>query len=131
VPPNAQTGILVRTRIFPLAWILLLVKTTVTVDGVPHALPWGENFFPVTPGQHQVGANQQATVGQLLAEHHEGICWFGDFSPQLGVEDIEGEHRDTRRDGDVGLGREKMIRLGGSRLPHAAHGNTRAPSLAE
>jgi hypothetical protein len=44
----------VRTKIFPLAFLLLLFKTIVTIDGVPSVLPWGEYVFPVAPGTHQV-----------------------------------------------------------------------------
>ena len=49
-----QTGIAVKTRIFPLAFLLLLFKTIVTIDGHPSTVPWGENFFPVPPGTHEV-----------------------------------------------------------------------------
>ncbi|MDA8147739.1 MAG: hypothetical protein M0Z93_03040 [Actinomycetota bacterium] len=50
----AQTAIEVRARIFPMAWLLLFFKTTVTIDEVDHVVPWGRHVFPVEPGQHEV-----------------------------------------------------------------------------
>jgi hypothetical protein len=50
----AATGIVVRTKIFPLAFLLLLFKTNVTIDGVTSVLPWGDHFFDVSPGVHEV-----------------------------------------------------------------------------
>jgi len=48
------TGILVSTKIFPLAFLLLLFKTNVTVDGATSVLKWGDHFFDVPPGAHEV-----------------------------------------------------------------------------
>ena len=53
-PAAAQTGISVKAAIFPLAFLLLLFKTNVTIDGVNSELAWGEHFFPVAPGRHDV-----------------------------------------------------------------------------
>lgn len=52
--PSDATGILVRTKIFPLAFLLLLFKTNVTIDGVTSVLKWGDHFFVVPPGAHEV-----------------------------------------------------------------------------
>jgi hypothetical protein len=57
-PPGGgvqQSAIVVKTRVFPLAFLLYLFKTLVTVDGTTWTLPWGEHTFPVAPGTHQVG----------------------------------------------------------------------------
>ena len=51
---NDATGILVSTKIFPLAFLLLLFKTNVTIDGVTSVLKWGDHFFVVPPGAHEV-----------------------------------------------------------------------------
>ena len=48
------TGILVSTKIFPLAFLLLLFKTNVAIDGVTSVLKWGDHFFVVPPGAHEV-----------------------------------------------------------------------------
>jgi hypothetical protein len=53
-PESDATGILVRTKIFPLAFLLLLFKTNVTIDGVTSVLKWGDHFFVVPPGAHEV-----------------------------------------------------------------------------
>lgn len=53
-PDATSTGIMVKSRIFPLAFILLLFKTIVTIDGTPALTPWGEHFFPGPAGQHEV-----------------------------------------------------------------------------
>jgi hypothetical protein len=51
------TGILVRTKIFPLALLLLLFKTNVTIDGVTSVLKWGDHFFAVPSGSHEVSVS--------------------------------------------------------------------------
>ena len=51
------TGILVRTKIFPLALLLLLFKTNVSIDGVTSVLKWGDHFFAVPPGTHEVSVS--------------------------------------------------------------------------
>jgi hypothetical protein len=53
-PQQGQGAISVRTKTFPLAFLLLLFKTLVTVDAMTYELPWGEHTFPVPPGTHQV-----------------------------------------------------------------------------
>ena len=53
-PAPGQATIVVRTRIFPLAFLLYLFRTVVTVDGTPWELKWGESVFPVAPGWHEV-----------------------------------------------------------------------------
>jgi hypothetical protein len=66
------TGILVSTKIFPLAFLLLFFKTNVSIDGVTSVLKWGDHFFAVPPGSHEVSVSfrylfssqmGQATIG--------------------------------------------------------------------
>jgi len=47
-------GIALQTGFFALDWTLRFTRTTVTVDGRRHQLPWGEHFFPLEPGRHQL-----------------------------------------------------------------------------
>ena len=47
-------GIGLRTGFFAIDWTVRFTRTTVTVDGRPHQLPWGEHFFPLEPGRHQL-----------------------------------------------------------------------------
>jgi hypothetical protein len=47
-------GIALRTRFFVLDWTLNFTRTTVTIDGQRRELPWGEHFFPLAPGEHQL-----------------------------------------------------------------------------
>ena len=51
---STATGISVTTKVFPLAFLLLLFKTNVTIDGVTSVLPWGTHFFSLSPGVHDV-----------------------------------------------------------------------------
>jgi hypothetical protein len=37
-----------------LDWTLRFTRTTITVDGHRHELPWGEQYFPLEPGRHQM-----------------------------------------------------------------------------
>lgn len=53
-PQADPTGILVRTKTFPLAFLLLLFKTNVTIDGATSVLKWGDHFFVLPPGSHEV-----------------------------------------------------------------------------
>lgn len=52
--PSPPQGLLLRTEFFRLDWTLRFTRTTVTIDGHPYELPWGENFFPLEPGCHQL-----------------------------------------------------------------------------
>jgi hypothetical protein len=47
-------GIALRTGFFVLDWTLNFTRTTVTVDGHGHQLPWGVHSFPLEPGRHQL-----------------------------------------------------------------------------
>jgi hypothetical protein len=51
---QSPTGIELRAKVFPLAFILYLFHPTIEING--HAAPakWGTQFFPVAPGTHQV-----------------------------------------------------------------------------
>jgi hypothetical protein len=52
--PGGGSAIRVNTKFFPLAFLFLLVKPNVTIDGQPAVAAWGNNVFPVAPGQHYV-----------------------------------------------------------------------------
>jgi hypothetical protein len=56
-PPQPATdgqGIILRTGFFVLDWTLNFTRTTVILDGHLHELPWGQHFFPLEPGRHQL-----------------------------------------------------------------------------
>ncbi len=53
-PARPGQGIVLRTGFFVLDWTLKFTRTTVTLDGHPYQLPWGEHFFPIEPGRHQL-----------------------------------------------------------------------------
>lgn len=53
-PAGPGQGIALRTGRFFLDWTLRFTHTTVVIDGQPHELPWGEHFFPLETGPHQV-----------------------------------------------------------------------------
>ena len=46
------TGIEVRAKVFPLAFLLYLFKPTVEIDGQAIQAKWGSQFFPVIAGNH-------------------------------------------------------------------------------
>jgi hypothetical protein len=68
-PPPDQTGIIVQTKVFFLAFLLLLFKTTVTIDGVPVVIKWGEHFFPAAPGTHEVRVSFKYIFGDMGENH--------------------------------------------------------------
>jgi hypothetical protein len=63
------TGIEVRTRIFPLAFLLLLFKTNVGIDGVDRVERWGSHFYSVAPGPHQVRVSFRYLLSRTMGEN--------------------------------------------------------------
>jgi hypothetical protein len=53
-PATGRQGINLRTAFFVLDWTLNFTRTTVTIDGQVHEVPWGVHFFQLEPGRHQV-----------------------------------------------------------------------------
>ena len=53
--PATPTGIEVTAEFFALAFILFLCPVIVEINGVPHRVKWGKNFFPALPGGYTVG----------------------------------------------------------------------------
>jgi len=51
---TSQTGIQVDTSFIPLAFFLFLCTPVIEIDGVAQPRPWGNHFFPATPGGHRV-----------------------------------------------------------------------------
>jgi len=51
---DAGQGISLRTGFFRLDWTLRFTHTTVTIDGHSYSRPWGEHYFPLAPGRHQL-----------------------------------------------------------------------------
>jgi hypothetical protein len=42
------------TGFFHLDWTLRFTRPTVVIDGHANVCPWGEHFFPLEPGPHQI-----------------------------------------------------------------------------
>jgi hypothetical protein len=53
-PGGPDQGISLRSRFFRVDWTLRFTHTTVTIDGHPYERPWGEHFFRLEPGRHQL-----------------------------------------------------------------------------
>jgi hypothetical protein len=47
-------GIAPRTQFFRLDWTVRFTGTTVTIDGQAQEGPWGERFYPLEPGRHEL-----------------------------------------------------------------------------
>jgi hypothetical protein len=52
-------GIALRTQFFRLGWTVRFTRTTVTIDGQAQELAWGEHFYPLGPGRHQLQVSCQ------------------------------------------------------------------------
>jgi hypothetical protein len=65
---ETTTGILVRTKVFPLAFLLLFFKTNVTIDGTTSVLEWGDHMFAVPPGEHHVKVSFRYLFSQRQGE---------------------------------------------------------------
>lgn len=53
-PAQGSQGIVLRTSFFRLDWTLNFTRTTVIIDGHLGELPWGQHFFPLEPGRHEL-----------------------------------------------------------------------------
>jgi hypothetical protein len=49
-----RSGVQVTTRTPPIAFLMLLFKTKVTIDGTTHVVPWGTNYYALEPGPHTI-----------------------------------------------------------------------------
>jgi hypothetical protein len=53
-PAATNSGIMVRTRIFPLHWMQLFFKVNIWLDGNLSTVRWGAHYFDAAPGSHEV-----------------------------------------------------------------------------
>jgi hypothetical protein len=51
---RAMTGIEIKVRFFPLAFLLFFCKPTVEIDGAAHRKGWGTHFLELAPGSHTI-----------------------------------------------------------------------------
>ncbi|HEV3225458.1 MAG TPA: hypothetical protein VGZ52_01440 [Acidimicrobiales bacterium] len=51
---TTPTGISLTCKIFPLAFLMLLFKPVVEIDGAVSEGAWSETFYPVAAGTHHV-----------------------------------------------------------------------------
>jgi hypothetical protein len=51
---RSRSGVQVTTTTPPIAFLLLLFKTKVTIDGETHVVKWGTNYYPLEPGHHSL-----------------------------------------------------------------------------
>jgi hypothetical protein len=65
VEAAGQTGLAVRAYHRALGYWLDFVSVTIEVDGVPHKCGWGDSFFALPPGRHEV----QVSCHWMLARH--------------------------------------------------------------
>jgi hypothetical protein len=50
-------GLALRTGFFVLDWTVKFSRLTVTIDGQPREVAWGQHFFPLEPGRHQLAVS--------------------------------------------------------------------------
>jgi hypothetical protein len=51
---KSRSGVQVTTRTPPIAFLMLLFKTKVTIDGDTHVVSWGSNYYALEPGHHSI-----------------------------------------------------------------------------
>jgi hypothetical protein len=49
-----RSGVQVTTKTPPIAFLFLLFKTKVTIDGDTHVVSWGTNYYALEPGRHSL-----------------------------------------------------------------------------
>lgn len=52
--PSPGQGLVLRTEFFRIDWTLRLTHTIVTIDDGTYEVPWGEHYYPLEPGSHQL-----------------------------------------------------------------------------
>ena len=74
---TTPTGIAIKAKIFPLAFLMLLFKPIIEIDGQPHEGAWSDNFFSAGAGSHSVTvywkylwflASNKATINVTVTE---------------------------------------------------------------
>jgi hypothetical protein len=53
-PPPGQAQLVLDLKYFPLAFIFMLIKPKIAINGHEMSGQWGRNVIPVPPGQHHV-----------------------------------------------------------------------------
>ncbi len=51
---KTRSGVQVTTKTPPIAFLFLLFKTKVTIDGETHVVSWGTNYYALDPGLHVI-----------------------------------------------------------------------------
>jgi hypothetical protein len=51
---RSNSGVQVTTKTPPIAFLFLLFKTKVSIDGETHVVKWGTNYYPLEPGLHTI-----------------------------------------------------------------------------
>jgi hypothetical protein len=49
-----RSGVQVTTRTPPIAFLFLIFKTKVTIDGDTHVVSWGTNYYALEAGHHSI-----------------------------------------------------------------------------
>jgi hypothetical protein len=74
---RTTSGVRVTTRTPPIAFLLLLFKTKVTIDGDTHVVSWGTTYFPLEPGPHSVEIGFRYFFGSNMGSASIPIRWCG------------------------------------------------------
>lgn len=64
-----RTGVQLTTKVFPLAFLLLMYKTNVTIDGKSEIVPWGTHFYALSPGRHSIRVGFRYMLGKNMGEN--------------------------------------------------------------
>jgi len=64
-----RTGVQLTTKVFPLAFLLLMYKTNVSIDGTSKIVPWGTHFFELPPGRHSGKVGFRYMLGKNMGEN--------------------------------------------------------------
>jgi hypothetical protein len=81
---QAPTGVEVRAKIIPLAFILYLLHPKIEIDGQVTKGQWGSQFFPLAPGSHTInlwynylfGPANKATIDVSVYEGQVAVVTY-------------------------------------------------------
>lgn len=66
----ARTGVEVITRTAPIAFLMLLFKTNISIDGNTHVVKWGSSFYELEPGRHMIEIGYRYFFRRNIGRNH-------------------------------------------------------------
>src|SRR5207248_2564995 len=92
---DVETGLEVRAKFFPLAWMTMLYPVELRINGKRHAVSWYQTkFIPLPPGKYVVKMSTHSLFGEMgvqsrrvslrdgvkVVDYYYGSWWWASMS---------------------------------------------------